>query len=129
MQAMGESISTLFDAADDQDSPVVRRADRTALRSRGVEDYRLTPRSATRIEVLETLVEPGQSSGEDLHTHPGDEECVIVLEGSLLLCFADAEYSLAQGDSATFSCRRPHRWLNASDAPSRALWIFSPAAY
>lgn len=128
MQAMGESISALFDAEDDE-GPVVRRGARTPLRSRGVEDRRLTPPSATRLEVLETFVEPNQTSGDQLHTHPGDEECVIVLEGSLLLRFDEAEHLLQEGDAATFACRRPHQWLNPSSSRSRLFWIFTPAVY
>ena len=128
MQAMGESISALFEA-ESHDGPVVRRDERASLRSRGVADYRLTPASATRLEVLETLVEPGQTSGEQLHTHAGEEESVIVLEGSLMLRFEDAEYLLHEGDAATFACHRPHQFANPGRIRSRVLWIFTPAVY
>lgn len=128
MQAMGESISALFDDQD-HDGIVVRHDERAPLRSRGVQDYRLTPPSATRLEVLESFVEPNQTSGDQLHTHPGDEECVTVLEGSLLLRFDDAEHLLHAGDTATFACRRPHQWTNPGSSRSRVLWIFTPAVY
>jgi transcriptional regulator with XRE-family HTH domain len=128
VQAMGETIGTLFgDPVDD--GPVVRADRRRRVNSKGVHDYRVTPGWATRLEVLESVVEPGQGSSPDLHTHPGDEECVLVLEGELTVWIGDAEHRLATGDSATYACRSPHRWRNPTERTCRVLWIFTPASY
>jgi transcriptional regulator with XRE-family HTH domain len=126
--AMGETITSLF-AGEQAPGPVVRAAERTPLQSSGVADYRITPSWATRLEVLESIVAPGHGSGAKPHTHLGDEECVVVLEGSLTIWLDADEYVLGPGDSATFSCQRPHHWLNPGDRPSRVLWIITPAVY
>lgn len=129
MQAMGESVGALFDQGTNGNSPIVRRADRRLVRSHGVQDYRLTPASADRLEVLETVVAPGQGSGPNPYTHPGDQECVLVLAGSLTIWLAQTEYLLDEGDTITFTCRTPHRWSNMSSEPTTALWIITPATY
>lgn len=126
--AMDETIASLFDNQADP-GPVIRGSERMPLRSSGVEDYRVTPRWATRLEVLESVVAPGEGSGPHPHTHPGDEECVVVLEGTLRIWIDDREYLLNPQDAATFACRRPHRWANPGQTPSRVLWIITPAVY
>ena len=128
VQAMGTRIGALFGEGTDQ-GPVVRRDERQLVRSRGVNDYRVTPGWASRLEVLESLVEPGRGSSSGLHTHPGDEECVLVLDGELRLWLGSEEHLLGEGDSATFSCQSPHKWHNATDQVCRVLWIFTPASY
>ncbi len=126
--AMGETITNLFTEVQDT-GPVVRANERAPLRSSGVDDYRITPGWTTRLEVLESIVAPGQGSGPNLHTHPGDEECVLILEGTLTIWLDADEHVLGPGDSATFSCQRPHRWLNPGKGRCRALWIITPAVY
>ncbi|MCU1616468.1 MAG: hypothetical protein JWO98_4008 [Frankiales bacterium] len=126
--AMGETITSLFTGERDT-GPVVRADERTPLHSSGVDDYRITPSWTTRLEVLESVVAPGQGSGPKSHTHLGDEECVLVLDGTLTIWLGAEEHTLGPGDSATFSCQRPHRWLNPGGRPCRALWIITPAVY
>lgn len=128
VQAMGESIASLFGEARG-DGPVVRADDRLLLRSRGVEDYRVTPGWASRLEVIETLVGSGQGSGAAPHSHPGDEECVLVLEGQFDIWIEEVHYRLGAGDSATFACKSPHMWRNPTQQPCRMLWIITPATY
>lgn len=129
MQALGESVAALFDDTTNVDTPIVRRADRHLVRSHGVEDYRVTPRWADRLEILETVVAPGNGSGNEPYAHPGDQECVIVLDGTLRIWLAERDYTLELGDSITFACRTPHRWFNPSDTPARAFWVITPATY
>ena len=83
VEGMGETMATLFQEPPGVRETVVRRADRHLLRSRGVLDSQVTPGWAKRLEILESLVEPGQGSSDDLHTHAGEEECVLVLDGQL----------------------------------------------
>lgn len=128
VQAMGTRIGALF-GEEPEEGPVVRRDERQLVRSRGVHDYRVTPGWASRLEVLETVVEPGRGSSSGLHTHPGDEECVLVLDGELRLWLGSDEYLLAEGDSATYPCQAPHKWHNSSEQTCRVLWIFTPASY
>jgi len=122
-------MATLFSEPPGPRQPVVRRADRHLMRSRGVLDSQVTPGWAQHLEVLESLVDPGQGSNDGLHTHAGEEECVLVLEGELDLFLESERHRLELGDSATFDCRTPHRWRNPSSTPARVLWIFTPASY
>lgn len=129
VSAMGETMATLFAEPPGPQEPVVRRADRHSMRSRGVLDTQVTPGWAKRLEVLESVVDPGQGSSKSLHTHAGDEECVLVLEGELDLFLGAEQHHLEVGDSATFDSRIPHRWRNPSAGPARVLWIITPASY
>jgi quercetin dioxygenase-like cupin family protein len=96
---------------------------------RGVEDQILTPPSARRLEVFETILEPGADSGDDYYEHPGDEEFIVVLEGALQVWLNGCPYELARGDSITFPCLQPHRWANLSDGVTRVFWVITPAGY
>jgi transcriptional regulator with XRE-family HTH domain len=129
MQALGEPVAALFGTGDASDSPVVRRADRQVVRSHGVDDFRVTPSWADRLEILETVISPGRGSGPQPYAHPGDQECVVVLDGSLTMWLAEAEYRLEVGDSITFSCRVPHRWRNPGRSQARLLWVITPSTY
>jgi transcriptional regulator with XRE-family HTH domain len=129
VEAMGETMATLFQEPPGARETVVRRGERHKMRSRGVLDSQVTPGWAKRLEILESLVEPGEGSSDRLHTHAGDEECVLVLDGELDLFLGPDRHHLETGDSATFDCRTPHRWRNPSTRPSRVLWVITPASY
>ena len=101
-------------------------ADRRVIRERGVVDFLLSPTRTGRLEVLETLVEPRGGSGE-AYAHPGDEECVIVLEGSFRVWVDGTCHDLSPGDAITFSSRTPHRWENPGTSETRVLWVLTPA--
>ncbi|MQA82025.1 MAG: cupin domain-containing protein [Streptosporangiales bacterium] len=123
--AMGETVAAVF--GDATAGPVVRRPERRVVRNRGADDYLLTPNRNGRLEVLETVVEPGEGSGTTAYAHPGDEECIVVLAGEFRLWIDGTRYDLSEGDAATFPCRTPHRWQNPSDSPARLHWIITPA--
>lgn len=131
MQALGESVGALFETPQDRadHAPVVRVRERQLVRSHGVEDYRITPAWADRLEVLETVVQPGAGSGGTPYTHLGDQECVLMLDGSLTVWIDDVAHTLEPGDALTFACRSPHRWSNSAATVARALWIITPATY
>lgn len=128
VQALGETFATLFEDLE-AEGPIVRAHERHPLSSRGVQDYRVTPGWASRLEVMESIIQPGQGSGPRPHNHPGDEECVLVIEGSLTMWVDGSAYQLNPEDSATFPCRTPHRWRNPGTQPCRVLWIITPAIY
>ena len=127
MQALGVSVAEVF--SDSDSGPLVRLFERRIVQHHGVRDAILTPARATRLEVLETVLDPGATSGDESYEHPGDEEMVVVLEGRLLMWLADQRYDMDQGDAITFPCRTPHRWSNPTDNPVRLLWVITPARY
>jgi transcriptional regulator with XRE-family HTH domain len=124
VDALGEPLVAIFDDGGNGDR-VVRQADRRVTRSRGTVDSLLTPSRDGRLEVLETIIEPGAGSG-DAYNHWGEEECVVVLEGSLRIWVDSDAYDLEPGDSITFPCRALHSWHNGSDSSARVLWIITP---
>ena len=126
MRAMGEPVSNAF-GDHDINGPVVRVRDRRVIRERGVDDYLLSPTRSGRLEVLETVIQPGGGSG-DAYSHPGNEECVIVLEGAFRMWVDGSEYDLTPGDAITFPCGLPHRWENPGRDETRVLWVLTPAA-
>jgi transcriptional regulator with XRE-family HTH domain len=128
MQAMGEPVSSVFGDRD-LSGPVVRVGDRRVVRNRGVDDYLLSPTRDGRLEVIESVIQPGEGSGSPSYSHPGDEECIVVLDGLLNVWIDEELYELKRGDAITFACRRPHRWLNPGKKRARALWILTPAGY
>ncbi|MFN8205307.1 MAG: XRE family transcriptional regulator [Solirubrobacteraceae bacterium] len=125
MKALGEPLSKAFE--DGQDDPVVRSRDRPSFHNRGVEDFLITPRRSGRLEVLETVVKPGCGSGEDPYSHPGDEECIFVLDGEFRVWVDGKRYDLGVGDSITFPCGSEHRWTNPTQQTTRVVWIITPA--
>jgi transcriptional regulator with XRE-family HTH domain len=127
MRALGEPVARAFSSVDDGGF-LVRRDNRPVLRNRGVEDQLLTPRWATRLEVLETTIAPRAGSG-DAYTHPGDEEAIVVLEGNLRVWLDGEEYALGVGDAITFPCTTAHRWLNPGETETRVIWIITPSSY
>ncbi len=128
MQALGQSVADLFHGEDDR-GPLVRADQRRIIRSHGVADELLSPTRSGRLEVLETVVSPGAGSGDEPYSHAGDEECIVLLTGTLDVQVHDTRYTLNPGDALTFNCRVPHAWHNSGTAEARALWIITPAGY
>ena len=73
--------------------------------------------------ILVTL-DAGQAESTDI-SHLG-REFIYCLEGQVVCLVAGQEYHLAIGDSLLFDASTPHRWRNASPAPSRLLVLFCP---
>src|SRR4051812_3402083 len=99
-QALDEPMGSLFtDTGDNgQDEALVRLAERRRIfRPDGSADYMVTPRMARKLQIHHTVVSPGRSSGPELYTHAGDEECILVLEGLLVIRTGSREYVLNAG--------------------------------
>ena len=129
-EALGTSIGALFDGSD-RIGKLVLLAERPRMvhPERKWEDFLLTPQNARRLQVILSIIEPGEGSGEEPYTHDSDEECVIVLKGGLEFHVAGETYQMNEGDSLTFESRQPH-W-NRNPGPSKAeiLWIITPPSY
>jgi len=84
--------------------------------------YSQVSRSGGKVEVLEGTLDPGAASSESPRTHIS-EECVLVLEGSLIVELEAIDYALDAGDSCHFDSALPHRFLNPH--PEKARFIVS----
>jgi transcriptional regulator with XRE-family HTH domain len=130
-EGLGESIASFFEDGREVGGKLVRVADRRRLvhPRRLWEDVLLTPRTARRLQVILSTVEPGQGSGDDPYSHDSDEECVIVLSGRLEFWVGEEGYLLEEGDSILFESRLPHRNRNPGPTAAEVLWIITPPSY
>ena len=77
---------------------------------------------AASLTVSQTTIQPG---GEiRLHTHPGHEECMVILSGALQATMADAEQTVGQGDTIIAPSDIVHGLKNTSGEPATFVAIF-----
>ena len=81
-----------------------------------------------RLEVLEGHLPPGGTSSEEPWEH-ASEECAVVLSGVLTVEVEGTRYRLDPGDSIYFDSRRPHRYVNDSQAPCTYLVAVTPPSF
>ena len=115
---------------------VVRHAERPAIDiESGVRWERLTPTALKNVEFLELVYGPGAESNATLYRHMG-EEMILILSGELDIYLGFEQYHLREGDSMHFSSMQPHRYVNPTDATTRAVttilhdgdWYATPTA-
>ncbi|MGP3534999.1 helix-turn-helix domain-containing protein [Microbacterium sp. RD1] len=109
---------------------VLRRADRPSLKLRsGPRWERLTAAPEQFAEFLEVVYPPSTEEATDsgLTRHEGREYGVI-LSGALHVEVGFDSTILKAGDSIAFSSSIPHRFRNASDGETRAIWFVNEAA-
>lgn len=128
-EALGETMSALFfSTSEDPAQRLVRVAERRmSLRPDGSKHFLLTPPMAKKLQVNKSIVAPGYSSGDDPYVHGGEEECVHVLQGSLVLDWNEETFNLNAGDTVLIDPKIGHRFHNLSSEPTVVLWINSPA--
>jgi len=102
---------------------LVRHNARASIPIRGgVRWERLTPRSLEDVEFLELNYAPHAESDDQLYRHPGIE-MVLVLEGRFEIHVGFERYTLEERDSILFPSSLPHRYVNPTDHPSRAVTV------
>ncbi|TJY66168.1 cupin domain-containing protein [Arthrobacter sp. CAU 1506] len=129
-QALDEPMGSLFadSTGSEQDETLVRVADRRRVfRPDGSADYMVTPRGSRHLEIHHNIISPGRSSGPELYTHAGEEECILVLEGMLAVRRGARECVLSPGDSLLLDPKVGHGFMNPGTVPASVLWIISPA--
>lgn len=124
--ALNIQISTLFEPP-----PVylLRNEDRKRIRmtGEGVEDFLLSPSGGGRLQVIETIVEPGGRGAKRPYRLQSGGEFVLVLEGELRIEIESTSYDLSTGDALTFRAHDLHTWSNLSqENPARVLWVLTP---
>lgn len=87
--------------------------------------YSRASRSGGKVEVLEATLEPGAASSETPRSHIS-EECVLVLEGSLIAEIDGTRHALGAGDSCHFDSALPHRFLNPHADKARFIVAVTP---
>ncbi|MGQ0601749.1 MAG: cupin domain-containing protein [Anaerolineales bacterium] len=129
-RALGIQIGGFF---EDQGKTgrVIRAHERPRLiyPNRNEEEYLLTPMRSKKLQVLYYRLKPGATSGDTPYSHESDEECGIVLHGSLEVIVNGERYVLNAGDAITFESHLPHSWHNKSKEECEALWVITPPGY
>lgn len=87
--------------------------------------YSQVSRSGGKVEVLEATLDPGAASSESPRTH-NSEECILVIEGSLIAEIDGRDYALGTGDSCHFDSVLPHRFLNPHQEKARFIVSVTP---
>ncbi|GAA1150585.1 helix-turn-helix domain-containing protein [Nesterenkonia lutea] len=125
--ALGVSLPDFF-TGDLSPTQVVREAEARRLRRprRDAEEIFLTPRGVKNFALMVSVLHPGQGSGEELYAHTGDEECVYVLTGEVVIRTEEKEYELSSGDVLALEPRRPHGYKNQGQNEAKLLWITAP---
>jgi quercetin dioxygenase-like cupin family protein len=77
------------------------------------------------IVAIEATFLPGKC--HDFHLHPGQEEVIYVLEGTIEQWLVDEKRVLSAGDSVVIPESAVHATFNDSETPARILAILSPA--
>lgn len=128
--ALGESIGELLDDAGPH-GQIVRAEERRVVTYPGLSarDEFLTDGSNGKLQVILSVIEAGGGTGAEAYAHESDEECLVVLEGSLELWVGEESYRLAEGDSIRYSSRLPHRNRNPGPGASRVLFILTPPSF
>jgi transcriptional regulator with XRE-family HTH domain len=129
-EALGESVASLF-VGSEPTGMVIRAGERKRLAhpASALDDYLLTPPGAKTLQIIYSVVAPGDGSGAEPYTHPADEEVIVMLAGRLTVNANGQEYVLEEGDSLLLDPRSPHGYRNAGDVPARSLWVMSPPMY
>ncbi len=131
-EALGISMSALFDNVGGQGSNVVRRTEveGTYFGGEGVVNYVLSPRSERRAQIIETRIDPGGTPGRELWSHPGELVMATVVSGALEVRFADRAATLSEGDTIAYAPSEPHSWRNPDGVrPALVLFFEIPAEY
>jgi quercetin dioxygenase-like cupin family protein len=77
------------------------------------------------IVAIEATFLPGKC--HDFHRHPGQEEVIYVIEGTIEQWLGQEKHMLSAGDSVVIPTSGVHATFNDGDAPAKILAILSPA--
>jgi transcriptional regulator with XRE-family HTH domain len=112
-----------FTTDNQSSAPVVHVSARPVIELKGgVTWARLTTLAERGAEFLEITYAPGSMSGVNMSHHEG-REFGLILAGELVIELGFESYSLHEGDSIIFESTVPHRLVNRSDQPMRAVWV------
>ena len=118
-----EMVTEFINQSPQPPSPVVQSDSRPIIELKGgITWSRLTALPENDAEFLEINYAPGAMSGANMSHHEG-REFGLILEGELGVELGFEFYTLRAGDSAIFDSTIPHRLINKSTQPMRAVWV------
>jgi transcriptional regulator with XRE-family HTH domain len=129
-RVLGVPLFDLFEQSPGA-SPVtvIRRGEESTITSpNGDVSYARKSVAHGQVEVLRGELRPGGVSHAEPWSHPA-EECVIVVNGSLVVEVDGTAHRLVDGDSCYFDSRLPHRLVNDADRTTEFLVAVTPPSY
>jgi transcriptional regulator with XRE-family HTH domain len=130
--ALGLRIGDLVEASTNAPNGpmVVRRHERARLQLGfdGLVYELITPNLRGSLEMLQTMIPPGFSNRESPFAHEG-EECVLVIEGDLIVGVGDDVHALAPGDAVTYDPAQPHWWANETEHEASVVGAVTPPSF
>lgn len=116
-------VQEFVSPTENSSAPVVHTETRPTIElNGGVSWSRLTAMAEQGAEFLEINYAPGAMSGASMSHHEG-REFGLILEGEFVVELGFDSYTLHEGDSIIFESTVPHRLINKSDRPMRAVWV------
>jgi len=122
---LGVTLGEFFQATSSTGPFIVKKTARQVLKSKWSKARieSLGPWSGTRkLEALLVSLDPGGSSGSQLHTHE-TELLTFVFEGKVQLIFEESLQCLQRGDAVMIPAGTPHRWRNSSTKSTQLLKV------
>jgi len=129
--ALGVNVIHFFDDSISSQRIVVKKNERNKMvnpKSKVTYELLRPQFSETELEALFMHLEPGAYSGNESHTHNG-EEFVIVLKGKIEIQVNNEIFILEEGDSAVYKSNHPHSWRNPTDEVTEVLWVNHPPTF
>jgi transcriptional regulator with XRE-family HTH domain len=128
--ALGLSIGEILDQVGPH-GQLVRATERRVVTYPGLaaRDEFLTDGTGARLQIILSIIEPGGGTGAEAYAHESDEECLLVLDGSLDLWVGEEQYRLEVGDAIRYSSRVPHRNQNPGPGQARVLFVLTPPSF
>jgi transcriptional regulator with XRE-family HTH domain len=133
--AVGQSVGGLFVEAEDPPRRndqlwVTRAGERRRITYAGskLSNELISPDVQHLFEAILVEAEPGSTSGDHPHSHPG-EECGFIIQGCMRFWAEDERTDLYAGDSIYLDSTVPHRWVAIGNEDLRAIWVITPPTF
>ncbi len=129
-EALKIPIISLFGNNIIEKEPVTKGKQRMHIKlpNSNIEYELLSPSFNHNILFLLSVIQPHQAKEEEFVTHHG-EECIYILNGTMVVEIDDKSYTLVSGDSIHFDSGRAHRLLNKGDEVVIAVVAESPPSF
>jgi len=127
-RALNTSVAWLV-VEDDAAPHVVRESERrNGTNGTPIHVEVLTAQPRRNLELLMTTIPPGGAARTERDYHHG-EECVVCLDGLVIVVDGDQRIELKPGDSCHFDRRAARSIENAGSTPARVLVAITPATF
>lgn len=88
----------------------------------------LTPSMNGRLGMIRAQIAAGWSNETVPFLHEG-EECIVVVEGALLIVVGAERYELSLGDALTYDASVPHWYANVTEQPAVLIGSMTPPSF